>query len=55
MAYSVDLINKVIEYRKVYTLEETKEAFKVSVSTIMDWEKLLDEKGNLKKRPLNRT
>lgn len=55
MAYSLDLRKKVLDYRKTHTLEETYLAFKVSKSTILDWETLQKENGNLKKRPLHRT
>ena len=55
MAYSLDLRKKVIDYRKTHTLEETYLAFNISKSTILDWETLQKETGNLKKRPLHRT
>ena len=55
MAYSLDLRKKVIGYRKTHTLEETYLTFNISKSTILDWETLQKEAGNLKKRPLHRT
>jgi hypothetical protein len=55
MAYSVDLREKVLDYRKNHNLEQTYNTFKVSKTTILDREKLQKETGNLEKRPLNRT
>ena len=55
MAYSLDLRKKVIEFLKENTLEKTRDIFKISISTILDWEVLLKETGRLEKRPLNRT
>jgi len=55
MAYSLDLRKKVIKYRENHTLEETHQVFGISISTITDWETLLEENGGLEKRPLNRT
>ena len=54
MAYSIDLREKVIDYRKTHAYEETHRTFDVSVTTIIDWETLLEETGSLKKRPLDR-
>jgi transposase len=55
MAYSLDLRKKVIDYRKTHTLQQTHEVFKISISTILDWETLLEKTGSLKKRVLNRS
>ena len=54
MAYSLDLRKKVVKYRETHTLQQTHETFGVSISTISDWEDLLETTGNLEKRPLNR-
>jgi transposase len=54
MAYSIDLRKKVIDYRKTHTYEQTHQTFGVSITTIIDWETLLQETGSLKKRPLDR-
>jgi transposase len=54
MAYSIDLRKKVVDYRKTHTYEQTYQTFKVSITTIIDWETLLEETGSLEKRPLNR-
>ncbi len=49
MSYSEDFRKRTIEYRNEgHTLEETKDIFKVDISTICAWEKLLREKGDLK-------
>ncbi len=48
MSYSEDYRKRTIEYRESHTLEETKEVFKVAVSTIRTWEKQVREEGNLK-------
>ena len=49
MSYSEKYRKRTIEYRQEgHTLEETKETFKVSISTIRKWEKQLKKKGNLK-------
>jgi len=55
MAYSLDLRKKVLDYRRTHTLDDTKKTFKVSKTTILDWEKLQKENGSLDKRPLNRS
>jgi transposase len=55
MAYSLDLRKKVMEYRKSNSLDKTHETFKISKTTILDWEKLLKTTGSLKKRPLIRS
>lgn len=47
---------RTIEYRQEgHTLKETSNTFKVSIPTIRKWEKQLKEKGNLDKKPLNRS
>jgi transposase len=55
MAYSIDLRKKVLKHREKHSLRNTSETFGVSVTTILDWEKLLKTNGKLEKRPLNRT
>lgn len=55
MSYPTIFRERAIEYRQAgHTLEETRKAFKVSISTIQKWEKQWKEKGNLEKKPLNR-
>ena len=54
MAYSKDLREKVIKYREKHTYEETYKTFGIAKTTIIDWEKLLEETGSLDKRPLKR-
>jgi len=54
MAYSIDLRKKVVDYRKAHTYEQTHQTFGVSITTIIDWETLLEETGSLEKRPLDR-
>ena len=49
MSYPEKYRQRTIEYRQEgHTLEETKEIFKVSISTIRAWEKRSKEKGDLK-------
>jgi len=49
MSYPEEYRKRTIEYKQEgHTLEETKEIFKVSISTIRAWEKQSKEKGNLK-------
>ncbi len=49
MSYPEEYRKRTIEYRQEgHTLEETKEIFRVSISTIRTWEKQSREKGNLK-------
>lgn len=49
MSYPEKYRKRTIEYRKEgHTLKETKEIFKISISTIRAWEKQLKEEGNLK-------
>ena len=55
MAYSSDLRKKVIKYRENHTLEQAHEVFGISISTILDWEDLLEKTGGLEKRQLNRS
>jgi transposase len=55
MAYSTDLREKALKHRENHTYDETVSTFGVSVSAIIDWEKLMEETGSLEKRPLNRT
>ena len=55
MSYSKDFRKRTIEYRQAeHTLEETHQLFKVSISTIREWEKRLEETGDLKKNDLHR-
>ncbi len=55
MAYSVDLRKRVLEYNaEGHTYEETKKVFKVGITTIKEWKRLLSETGSLEKRELNR-
>ena len=56
MSYPVKYRERVIEYRKEgHTLEQTKEVFKVAISTIRKWERQLKEEGDLENKPLNRS
>ncbi len=55
MSYPVKYRERVVEYRhEGHTYAETKETFKVAISTICKWEKQLKETGNLGNKPLNR-
>ena len=55
MAYDKKYRERTLEYRREgHTLEETHKVFKVSISTILDWEKQLKELGHLEKKELNR-
>ncbi len=55
MSYPVKYRERVVEYRQEgHTYAETKETFKVSISTICKWEKQLKEEGNLENKPLHR-
>ena len=55
MSYSRDYRERTIEYRQAgHTLEETHLVFKVSISTIREWEKRLKETGDLEKKELHR-
>jgi transposase len=56
MAYSLDLIRRVIDFIKAdKTQEETSKIFNVGTATIQRWLALLSETGSLEKRPLNRS
>lgn len=56
MSYSEDFRKRTIEYRQEgNTLEKTSKTFKVSITTIRDWEKKLREEGNLKAKVPNRS
>ena len=57
MAKSIDFRRRVLEFYhdEGHTIRETAKVFKVSKTTIENWEALLAETGSLKKRPLNRT
>ena len=55
MSYSIDARELVLRYRENgHTLEETKQEFGISISTIRDWEKLKAENGGLAKKELHR-
>ena len=55
MSYPTKYRERTIEYRQEgHTLEETKAAFKLYYSTIRKWERQLEEKGDLKPKPLSR-
>ena len=56
MSYSRKYRERTIEYRQAgHTLEETRQTFKVSRSTIQIWEKQLKETGDLGKKELHRS
>jgi len=56
MAYDKKYRVRTIEYRaEGHTLEETSKTFKVSISTIREWENLLKTQGHLEKKELKRT
>ncbi len=55
MSYPEKYRYRTIEYRQEgHTLEETKEVFKVSITTIRKWENMLQEEGTLAKKPVVR-
>ena len=55
MAYSIDYRKRVLEYlEEGHTQAEAKKVFKVGITTIKEWKKLLSETGSLEKRPLDR-
>lgn len=55
MSYPEKYRERTIEYRQEgHTLKETKKVFKVSISTILAWEKQLKAKGDLKVKIPNR-
>ena len=56
MSYPTKYRERTIEYRQEgHTLEETKQVYHVSISTIRDWEKQLQEEGHLEKKPVERS
>ena len=56
MSYSKKYRERTIEYRQAWhTLEETHQVFKVSISTIREWEKQRKETGDLGKKKLHRS
>jgi transposase len=56
MAYSIDVRKIVFNYlAKGHTYEEAQNELGVSVSTIKEWKKLLNETGSLAPRPLERS
>ena len=56
MSYPTKYRERTIEYRQEgHTLEETKQVFHVAISTIRDWEKQLQEEGQLEKKPVERS
>ena len=55
MSNSREYRERTIGYRQAgHTLEETHQVFKVSISTIREWEQRLKETGELKKNELHR-
>ena len=56
MSYPRKYRERTIEYRQEgHTLEETKQVFHISISTIREWEKQLREEGHLEKKPVKRS
>ena len=56
MSYSKEYRERTIEYRQAgHTLEETRQVFKISITTIRKWEKQLKEMGDLGKKELHRS
>jgi transposase len=56
MAYDKKYRERVLEYiSEGHTQKEAQEVFKVSPSTIKEWEKLLEETGSLEKREIVRS
>lgn len=56
MSYPTKYRERTIEYRQEgHTLEETKQVFHVSISTIREWEKQLQEEGHLEKKAVKRS
>jgi len=56
MSYGIDYKRGRMEYRKEgNTLEQTHQTFKVSISTIRNWEKQCDSEEGFVKKPLNRS
>ncbi len=55
MAYNEKYRRRTLEYwHEGHTLAQTKEVFKVCVTTIYKWENQLKKEGNLKKHPVRR-
>ena len=55
MAYDEKYRKRTLEYwHEGHTLAQTRDVFRVSVTTIYKWEKQLKEEGNLKKHPVKR-
>ena len=55
MAYPVKLREKALAaLRKGYSKKEVNEMFELGINTLKSWEKLKDETGSLKNRPLDR-
>ena len=55
MSYSKEYRERTIGYRQAgHTLEQTHQVFKVSISTIREWETRLKETGDLEKNELHR-
>ena len=56
MAYDEKYRKRTLEYwHEGHTLAQTKKIFKVSVTTIYNWENQLKKEGNLKKHPVKRS
>ena len=55
MSYSIDTRKMVFHYLgQGHTYEEAQRELGISISTIKEWKKLLNETGSLEKRPLER-
>ena len=56
MSYSRKYKERTIEYKQAgHTLEETHQIFKVSITTIREWEKQQKETGGFEKKKLDRS
>jgi len=56
MSYATQYRKRTIEYRmEGHTLEDTSKTFKVSIPTILDWEKQYKETRHLEKKVLVRS
>jgi len=56
MSYSIDLRSRVTDYVKAgHTQEETREVFKVGITTIKRWMSLLSETGSLEGKEIERS
>ena len=56
MAYDEKYRRRTLEYwHEGHTLAQTKQVFKVSVTTIYMWKNQLEREGNLKKHPVRRS